>query len=770
MSECWVTLKRSAAGIWKDDIGAYMKKQSILIVINQFFKGGAETALVNLFRVLPREKYEIDLLIFDQIDLKGSIPLIPQIPDWVHVINVAEREGALAFLKKTVFKAYRDLFGKQLFRGSAKTYPRGRFYDVAISYGEWFSSSLVAKYVTARRKYVWIHADMDKASFLHPDILRYQERFDGYIFTSKYSMDAALQKYPQLGGRAYVVHNQVDGQLLRDLSEQPIEEGLPKDHLPILLTVANIREEKNHLRQVEAMKLLFDEGVRFHWINIGSLADFGLAGRVKRAVKDAGLEDHFHLTGAMENPYAWMRRADAVCVLSDHESWSMVITEAKRLGVPVIATRTSGALEQIVDGESGLLCGFTAEEIARRINDLLSDPALGERIRENLDHAGQCDNTSAVLESLLSNTKKKVLYAFDDLNYVSGARNAALGQARMLEAIAQVDLFSIESIRDKTLADHYRVLSMGEGSALKQLSVPIRSVLRDPQIPHGQKLLRCSYAILARAGQESLIPDLIMKREMASVFEDYDAVFVVSEASKIRKFVSERKHPVKVQWIHTDYAAWRERSAWTRAVTKHDAQIYQTYDSIVCLNQTLRKKFIAIYPQFAEKTIAAPNPVQRDEILRKAAEPSPVQVDASKRNLITIGRFEQEKRYDRLLEIAAELKKQGFLFHWYFVGDGVLFPQIKDLRDQHGLQSEVTLTGALQNPCPLLKQCDLMVLFSEYEGTPVTIDEAKVLGVPVLANDVGGIREQLSYVGAENAVCGITDAREFASQIIKPKK
>ena len=42
-----------------------------------------------------------------------------------------------------------------------------------------------------------------------------------------------------------------------------------------------------------------------------------------------------------------------------------------------------------------------------------------------------------------------------------------------------------------------------------------------------------------------------------------------------------------------------------------------------------------------------------------------------------------------------------------------------------------------------MKQCDAFVLLSDYEGTPVTIDEAKVLGVPVLARDVGGVREQL---------------------------
>ena len=46
-----------------------MEKKKLLFVINQFFKGGAETALLNLLLVLPQEQFEVDLLIFDQIKL-----------------------------------------------------------------------------------------------------------------------------------------------------------------------------------------------------------------------------------------------------------------------------------------------------------------------------------------------------------------------------------------------------------------------------------------------------------------------------------------------------------------------------------------------------------------------------------------------------------------------------------------------------------------------------------------------------------------------------
>ena len=43
-----------------------------------------------------------------------------------------------------------------------------------------------------------------------------------------------------------------------------------------------------------------------------------------------------------------------------------------------------------------------------------------------------------------------------------------------------------------------------------------------------------------------------------------------------------------------------------------------------------------------------------------------------------------------------------------------------------------------------MAKCNMLVLLSKYEGTPVTIDEAMVLGIGVVAPRVGGIAEQVS--------------------------
>jgi glycosyltransferase involved in cell wall biosynthesis len=44
-----------------------------------------------------------------------------------------------------------------------------------------------------------------------------------------------------------------------------------------------------------------------------------------------------------------------------------------------------------------------------------------------------------------------------------------------------------------------------------------------------------------------------------------------------------------------------------------------------------------------------------------------------------------------------------------------------------------------------MKNCDLFVLPSGWEGFPTVTVEAKILGCPVLATDVSGIREQMTH-------------------------
>lgn len=97
-----------------------------------------------------------------------------------------------------------------------------------------------------------------------------------------------------------------------------------------------------------------------------------------------------------------MKHATAVMVLSDHESWSLVISEAKLLGIPVIATNTSGAQEQLVDGENGIIVEFDAECIADKVEQFLQNTELQTSIRTRLQQEKSVLKGMAELEGLLN--------------------------------------------------------------------------------------------------------------------------------------------------------------------------------------------------------------------------------------------------------------------------------------------------------------------------------------------------------------------------------
>lgn len=356
-------------------------KTKLLFVITQFYKGGAEMALLQLFRSLAPERYEIDFLVLnDQPPTPHLQSLIGQVPGWIHIINYMQtdrRRGA-------VLSAWHNMPWQ---RRRAAVLLQNNCYDWAFHVGEWSSPAFVARHVLARHKAAWIHADLDKAAYFRgKQFFRYDNAFNCYLFVSDDSRKASEKAWPVLQGKSRCVHNVVDADTVR---KQSTKGPLPEDahyfaqDLPVILTCANIRREKNHLRQVQAMALLKQRGLDFIWLNIGIVQEKDLlAGQLRSAIHAAGLEDRFLLLGARENPYAYMLKADALAVFSDHESWSMVITEALALGQPVLATRTSGAVTQIHEGVDGILCSFGAEAIADVLERFLTDFTLRQHLRD----------------------------------------------------------------------------------------------------------------------------------------------------------------------------------------------------------------------------------------------------------------------------------------------------------------------------------------------------------------------------------------------------
>ena len=99
---------------------------------------------------------------------------------------------------------------------------------------------------------------------------------------------------------------------------------------------------------------------------------------------DASLKDNIHITGLLENPYPYIAQCDIYVQPSYEEAHPLAILEAQILCRPVVSTATAGGKTTISDGETGVLAAITAESLAEKIDEMINDRALRERIGENL--------------------------------------------------------------------------------------------------------------------------------------------------------------------------------------------------------------------------------------------------------------------------------------------------------------------------------------------------------------------------------------------------
>ena len=106
--------------------------------------------------------------------------------------------------------------------------------------------------------------------------------------------------------------------------------------------------------------------------------------------------------------------------------------------------------------------------------------------------------------------------------------------------------------------------------------------------------------------------------------------------------------------------------------------------------------------------------------------------------IIMVARFAPQKNQALLLRALAQT---GGDFHLNLVGDGPTQKNVEAVCDELGLRARVAFLGDRGDVPHLLAQSQIFALSTNWEGLPYSIIEAMRSGLPVVATDVGGIRE-----------------------------
>ncbi|NQV80237.1 MAG: glycosyltransferase [Alphaproteobacteria bacterium] len=173
--------------------------------------------------------------------------------------------------------------------------------------------------------------------------------------------------------RAHYLPNFVEAGVEPAISRRTL--GLPED-VPLIFAAGRLHENKGFDVLIRALPMIPNA----HLCIAGSGP---LESQLRRLAAEVGAGDRITWLGWLNALAPYYRAADVFVCSSRHEPLGNVIVEAWAEECPVVATAAQGPRELIEDGVSGLLVPLSDHErLAGAINQVLSQPTLGQRLKE----------------------------------------------------------------------------------------------------------------------------------------------------------------------------------------------------------------------------------------------------------------------------------------------------------------------------------------------------------------------------------------------------
>lgn len=133
------------------------------------------------------------------------------------------------------------------------------------------------------------------------------------------------------------------------------------------------------------------------------------------------------------------------------------------------------------------------------------------------------------------------------------------------------------------------------------------------------------------------------------------------------------------------------------------------------------------YFTYLKNVYLIPNPI--------AANITKPEYSLTSKNIIAIGRLEEQKGFRGLIESFQRISSRFPDWHLNIFGEGNLRTELNELIVNHNLTSNIHLRGTTNNISAELKQSAFLVMSSRYEGFGMVLLEAMNEGVPCISFD-----------------------------------
>jgi glycosyltransferase involved in cell wall biosynthesis len=235
-----------------------------------------------------------------------------------------------------------------------------------------------------------------------------------------------------------------------------------------------------------------------------------------------------------------------------------------------------------------------------------------------------------------------------------------------------------------------------------------------------------------------------LSNSIGQINKEYDVAIGFQEKNPIYFCVDKVKAKTKIGWIHTDYNKLGIDS-------NKDKLYFSKLDYVVTVSDELVNILKGNFTLLEDRFKCIYNIVSSKMIKKMSLEKVDFRgINDQGISLISVGRLAKEKGLDISLDAFEILIKRGYDLKWYIIGEGNVREELEQGIREKKLEGRVIFLGLKENPYPFIKQSDIYLQTSRYEGKSISIDEAKILAKPILITNFETAPNHISHL--ENGI------------------
>lgn len=354
-----------------------MAQKSVLFLIRTLNTGGAEHVLVNIANRMAEDGFSVTVqTLFDEGNYRNNLSR-----------KVIYRRGFhtnSTLMRRIVMKLYfilpAGLLGRALI---------GKGYTHLVA----FAAALPTKIIYGcpghgAKKIAWIHTDF----YHNQDTWRFfgttgrtlgaYQAFDQILCVSN---DAKAGFIRRVGAhRAIdVQYNPLNREEVLQKAQQEPTYSVGRKPAFRMVAVGRLSRVKGFDLLIEAMERVCKEApcpVELYVVGGGAEEN-----ALREMIRRLQLQDAVFLCGEQANPYSIMRQCSMQVISSRAEGYPLALCEGHFLGLPVVSTRCTGAVEIIEASGGGILVDVSAEGLAEGLLSMIKDPSAFDRYKKNVE-------------------------------------------------------------------------------------------------------------------------------------------------------------------------------------------------------------------------------------------------------------------------------------------------------------------------------------------------------------------------------------------------